>query len=672
MVFDLDFAGRYRAVQGRDPRFDGWFFTAVTSTGIYCRPSCPATTPRVEHVRFYPTAAAAQEAGFRACKRCLPGAVPGSPAWDLAGDLPGRAMRLIADGVVEREGVPGLARRVGYSERQVRRHLLADLGAGPLALARAQRAHVARLLLETTDLQVTVVAFAAGFGSLRQFNATIREVFAATPTALREDRRPGGVAPGGRIVLRLARRAPFAWPALLRFLALRAVPGVEEVVDQVYRRSIRLPHGPAIVELSDDGEAVRCVLALADPRDLGPAVARCRRLLDLDADPVAVGETLGRDPLLADLVRAEPGRRSPGAVDGTEMAARAVLGQGITVAAARTLAARLVAAHGTPLAVPSGGITHLFPAAPDLAAIDPATLPGPAARRSALHGVAEALATGRLALDAGADRFEAAGRLQAIRGIGPWTAGYVAMRALGDPDAFLPGDVALRDALNRRGGPADPRGIAALAARWRPWRSYAVHHLWASLDATTAVPTRANHDGDTSMTTTLYARHPSPLGLLLLVGERTPDGGTVLAGCYLPGHRRGPAVDAAWVEDRAAFAVIGAAIDAELAGLPASAPVALVFRGGTPFQRRVWEELRTIPRGSTVTYGELAARIGMPGAARAVGSAVARNPVSIVVPCHRVVGADGSLTGYAGGVERKRALLEMEGAVVGGVSVATR
>lgn len=496
MVIDLDFAGRYRAVQSRDPRFDGWFFTAVTSTGIYCRPSCPATTPRAAHVRFYPTAAAAQEAGFRACKRCIPGAVPGSPAWDLTGDLAGRAMHLIADGVVEREGVPGLARRLGYSERQVRRHLLADLGAGPLALARAQRAHVARLLLETTDLPVTEVAFAAGFGSLRQFNATIREVFATAPTALREARRPGEAAPSGRIVLRLARRAPFAWPALLRFLALRAVPSVEEVVDGVYRRSLRLPHGPAIVELADDGEAVRCALALADSRDLGPAVARCRRLLDLDADPVAVAETLGPDALLGDLVRAVPGRRSPGAVDGAELAVRAVLGQGITVAAARTLAARLVEAHGTPLPTPHGGVTHLFPAAVDLAAVDPASLPGPAVRRAALHDAVEALATDELTLDAGADRIEAARRLEAIRGIGPWTAAYVTMRALADPDVFLPGDVALRHAVTRRGGPGDSRGMAVLATRWRPWRSYAVHHLWASLDAAPAAPSHPNDEGD--------------------------------------------------------------------------------------------------------------------------------------------------------------------------------
>jgi AraC family transcriptional regulator of adaptative response / DNA-3-methyladenine glycosylase II len=491
MAFDLDFEQRYRAVSSRDARFDGWFFTAVTSTGIYCRPSCPAATPRPEHVRFYPTAAAAQAAGFRACKRCVPGAVPGSPAWDLRADLAGRAMHLIADGVVERDGVPGLAERLGYSERQIRRHLVADLGAGPLALARAQRAHVARLLLETTDLPVTDVAFAAGFGSLRQFNATIREVFAAAPTDLRAARRPGG-GPAGRIELRLARRSPFAWEALLGFLEARAVPGVEEVVATIFRRSLALPHGPAVVELADGGDAVRCTLALADPRDLGPAVARCRRLLDLDADPVAVDAVLGEDPLLAALVRAVPGRRSPGAADAAEVALRAVLGQGITVAAARTLAGRLVRQHGVALPAPSGGITHLFPATGAVAAADPATLPGPPVRREALVGVARAIEDGRLRLDAGAVREDAVGQLRRIRGVGPWTAGYIAMRALGDPDVLLSGDVALRRAFVERSrivGAVDPAearaqtagAMHARAERWRPWRSYAVHHLWASL-----------------------------------------------------------------------------------------------------------------------------------------------------------------------------------------------
>jgi len=263
---------------------------------------------------------------------------------------------------------------------------------------------------------------------------------------------------------------------------VRAVPGVEEVEDGASRRSLRLPHGPAVVELVDDGEAVRATLALADPRDLGPAVARCRGLLDLDADPVAVADALGEDPLLGALVRGFPGRRSPGAADGTELAVRAVPGPGDhRRRGAHRWRPRLVAEHGTPLAVPVGGVDPLFPAAPALATLDPATLPGPAARRAALSGVAAAIARGDLDLDAGADREEAARRLLEIRGIGRWTAAYVAMRALRDPDAFLPGDVAVQAAIVGLGGPPDARGMAALAERWRPWRSYAVHHLWASL-----------------------------------------------------------------------------------------------------------------------------------------------------------------------------------------------
>ena len=403
MAFDLDFEQRYRAVRSRDAQFDGWFFTAVTSTGIYCRPSCPAATPRSEHVRFYPTAAAAQAAGFRACKRCVPGAVPGSPAWDLRADLAGRAMHLIADGVVERDGVPGLAARLGYSERQVRRHLTADLGAGPLALARAQRAHVARLLLETTDLPVTEVAFAAGFGSLRQFNATIREVFAAAPTDLRAARRPGGPAPAGRIELRLARRSPFAWDALLAFLAVRAVPGVEEVVDGTFRRSLALPHGPAIVELTDAGGAVRCTLALADPRDLGPAVARC------PAPPRPRRRSGGRGRGARGAIRSSPiscGSCPAGAPRGPPTAPSSrsgrCSGRGSRWPRPARLAGRLVAAHGTPLPAPARRRHPPLPCVAAIAAADPAALPGPPVRRAALRGVARALADDGLRLDPGA------------------------------------------------------------------------------------------------------------------------------------------------------------------------------------------------------------------------------------------------------------------------------
>jgi AraC family transcriptional regulator of adaptative response / DNA-3-methyladenine glycosylase II len=476
----MDFEGRYRAVASRDERFDGFFYTAVTSTGIYCRPSCPASTPRRENVRFYPTAAAAQVAGFRACKRCVPGAAPGSPEWSVRGDVVGRAMRLIADGVVEREGVPGLARHLGYSERQVHRHVARELGTGPLALARAQRAHAARTLLEATDLPATDVAFAAGFASIRQFNDTIREVYAATPTELRARRAAGRPTEPGPIALWLAARRPFDGSGLVAFLAARAVPGVEEWTGEAYRRSLRLPRGTGIAELVPADGGVRCTLRLDDPRDLAAAVARCRRLLDLDADPVAVDAALGTDALLGPLVRRAPGRRVPGAADPAEIAVRAVLGQQVSVAGARTIAGRLAARYGEPLRTSSGAVTRLFPSPTALAAVDPADLPMPAARRRALLGLATALARGDVALDPGVDRDEAEHALCAIPGIGPWTAAYIRMRALGDPDAFLPTDLGVLRSLRALGGPGDPRAASARAEAWRPWRAYAVVHLWGA------------------------------------------------------------------------------------------------------------------------------------------------------------------------------------------------
>ncbi len=484
-----DFERCYRAVLSRDARFDGWFFIAVTSTGIYCRPSCPAITPKKANVRFYGTAAAAQSGGFRACKRCRPDAVPGSPEWNARADLTGRAMRLIADGVVDREGVTGLARRLCYTERHLHRMLVSEVGAGPLALARVRRAHTARLLVETTDLPFSQAAFAAGFASIRQFNDTVRAVFAATPTQLRRAREHHAEAAPGSIALRLPYRAPFDVSGLLRFLGDRAVAGVEEFVNGGYRRTLRLPHGVGIVELSDGKDHVRCVLRLEDLRDLGAAVQRCRRLLDLDADPVAVADLLGADPVLAPLVRRAPGRRVPGTVDGDELAVRAVLGQQVSVAGARTLAGRMVSRLGRPLAEPDDGLTHLFPEPAAIADADPAPLAMPAARRDALRDLARALASGEVVLDPGADRVEVERGLLAIHGIGPWTASYVAMRALGDPDAFLPTDLGVRRAISGLGHASDPASIAALAERWRPYRAYATQHLWASLEN---VPARAS------------------------------------------------------------------------------------------------------------------------------------------------------------------------------------
>jgi AraC family transcriptional regulator of adaptative response / DNA-3-methyladenine glycosylase II len=303
-MFDFDTC--YRAVSSRDGRFDGWFFTAVKTTGIYCRPSCPAMTPKRSNVRFYPSAAAAQGGGFRACRRCRPDASPGSPEWNIRADAVARAMRLIGDGVVDRDGVAGLAQRLGYSERHLHRLLVAEVGAGVQALARAQRAQTSRTLLETTDLPVTQVAFASGFASVRQFNDTVRAVFATTPTGLRDRRRNSkGVEPG-RVELRLAYREPCDVATTLGFLGLRAVPGVEEYDGATYRRSLSLAHGQGVVALTPAEGHVRADLRLDDVRDLQTGVARCRRLLDLDADPVAINEALGNEqPMQVALAVAE-------------------------------------------------------------------------------------------------------------------------------------------------------------------------------------------------------------------------------------------------------------------------------------------------------------------------------------------------------------------------------
>lgn len=479
----------YRAVKSKDRRFDGLFFTGVRSTGIYCRPSCPAITPKPANVTFYPSAAAAQQAGYRACKRCLPDATPGSPEWDVAADLADRAMRLIADGVVERDGVDGLARHLGYSARQVNRLVTAAFGAGPLALARARRAQTARVLVETSPLSFADVAFASGFSSIRQFNDTIREVYAATPTELRG--RRGGTSTSGSIATRIGVREPFAGAELLDFLAVRAVRGVEAVGRGWYERSLSLPHGPGVVRLQLTGRPdgyVPCRVTLADARDLAPALERSRRLLDADSDPIAIDEQLADDALLAPLVRRRPGLRVPGHVDGVEVAARAVLGQQVSVAAARTLATRLVAEIGRPLALAGDhDATHLFPSAEALAGVDPEQVAMPRARGRALVALAAAVADGTLQLDRSADRADVRAALLAVPGIGPWTADYVALRALGDPDVFLPTDLGVRQAVAGLG----ITDVAERSERWRPWRSYALIQLWSSLgDRGPAAPTK--------------------------------------------------------------------------------------------------------------------------------------------------------------------------------------
>jgi len=478
----LDFERSYRAVESRDARFDGWFITAVKTTGIYCRPSCPTPVrPKRENVSFYPTAAAAQLAGYRACKRCRPDASPGSPEWNVRGDLVGRAMRLIADGTIDRDGVGGLARRLAVSERHLHRLLLSELGAGPLAIARAQRAQTARVLIETTDLPFTDVAFAAGFESIRQFNDTVREVFALTPTALRTSGRRRGDVADGALTLRLPYRPPLDWSALSGWLRVRALPGVAEVNGRVFRRTLRLPCGAAVVSLEPVGTHIQCTLRLESMADLTSAVRQCRRLLDLDADPLSVVEVLSKDRRLANIVKKRPGLRAPGAVDGTELAIQAVLGQQVSLAAARTLASRLVTARGDVIKIADPTLTHLFPQAEAIAEADLARLGVPATRRATLRALARAVADGTLALDPGADRTETHQQLMRLPGIGEWTAGYIVMRALGDPDTFLPSDLGIKKAGARLGIGSNPRAISEHAAAWRPWRSYATHQLWASL-----------------------------------------------------------------------------------------------------------------------------------------------------------------------------------------------
>jgi AraC family transcriptional regulator of adaptative response / DNA-3-methyladenine glycosylase II len=480
----LDRESCYRAVKARDRRFDGVFYTAVRTTGIYCRPSCPARTPGLGNVTFHATAAAAQAAGYRACKRCLPDATPGSPDWDVAADAAGRAMRLIADGVVDREGVPGLAARVGYTPRHLTRIVSQELGAGPLALARARRAQTARILIETTSLGYADIAFASGFASVRQFNDTIREVYAVTPSGLR-GRRPGATVPG-TITLRMAVRTPYDGRSWLRFMAVHAVDGVEVSGDGWYARTLALPHGTGTVQLEvphvvEAGETAfaSATFSLTDLRDVGAAVERTRRTLDADCDPVAVSTAFAGDPVIGALVRRSPGLRVPGHVDGNELAVRTLLGQQVTLRWGCTLAERLTAEHGRRLAEPGHGLTHLFPDAATLAQLDPDGLPMPRARGRALVALCSALADGSITLDRGTDRDEVRRSLLALPGIGPWTADLIALRALGHPDIFLPTDIGTRHALSQldvRATHAEP-----LAAGWRPWRSYAQLHLWSSL-----------------------------------------------------------------------------------------------------------------------------------------------------------------------------------------------
>jgi AraC family transcriptional regulator of adaptative response / DNA-3-methyladenine glycosylase II len=485
----------YGALASRDARFDGQFIAGVHSTGIYCRPSCPAMTPKPGNVSFYRTAAAAHEAGLRACKRCQPDAVPGSPDWNLHDDLASRAMRLVHDGVVEREGVEGLSRRLGYTSRHVTRVLTAELGAGPLALARANRAQTARSLLSATELPVSDIAFAAGFGSLRQFNETIAAVYRATPTELRRIARRGAGARPSRsdervgesstpLTLRLPARPPFDGAGLMHFFADHAIPGLESGDDSSFSRPLLLPHGRAEVTVRLDPERAGVIVtaSLASLADLPALSSRVRRMFDLDADSVAIDEALASDPVLAPLVAAVPGIRIPGSADGVETLFRTLIGQQISVAAARTVVRRLVDALGE-----GAEGAKLFPSAAVIARSGRDVLRGPANRVATIIRVADAVASGELRLDLETPAAELRAQLMALPGVGPWTADYLALRALGNPDTFLASDLVIRQSAEALGLPGAPRPLAERAAAWAPWRSYAGLQLWRHRPARSTV-----------------------------------------------------------------------------------------------------------------------------------------------------------------------------------------
>ena len=467
----LDEEACYRAVCSRDRRFEGRFVLAVTSTGIYCRPGCPARMPARRNVRFLPGPAAAESAGFRPCRRCRPDASPDSAAWNGTAATVTRALRLIDEGALDTGGVESLGARLGMSGRHLRRLFLERLGATPKSVALTRRAHFARKLIEETGLSMGAVASAAGFGSVRRFNGVVKRTFRCAPG---EFRRGTGVVAAG-IDLRLPHHPPLDWDGLLEFLAARAIPGVEAVEWGRYRRTIRAGAAPGLLEVAaaPDGRALLLRVAAPPGPGLDRIVRRVRRLFDLDADPLRIGEDLARDPLLAAAVRARPGLRVPGAWDGFETTVRAILGQQVSVRAATTRAGRLVAALGKPISSGRSGLTHLFPAAADLARADLSRLGLPGARRKCLAAVARAVASGSLHLDGAASLEDAVARLTALPGIGPWTAQYVAMRALGEPDAFPAGDLGLKRATGL--GEAE---LLKRAEAWRPWRAYAAIHLW--------------------------------------------------------------------------------------------------------------------------------------------------------------------------------------------------
>jgi AraC family transcriptional regulator of adaptative response / DNA-3-methyladenine glycosylase II len=480
---DLDHDACYRAITLRDPRFDGRFFTAVKTTGIYCRPVCPARTPRPENVTFYPTAAAAQQAGFRPCLRCRPETAPDMGAWRGTSNTVSRALALIELGALDRGTVDALGNRLGLGERQLRRLFRQHLGASPVAVAQTRRVLLAQQLIRETHLPMTEVAFAAGFGSIRRFNETFLGLFGRAPGTLRRLGGPEAAAAcDGEISLLLRYQPPYDWRAMLEFLRQRAIPGMERVADGCYSRTLQIDGVQGTVSIRPgEGNALRAGIRFPKVSTLPVIIARLRRVFDLAADPLPIAAHLERDPVLAPLVAKRPGLRLPGAWDGFELAIRAVLGQQISVPAAVRLAGRLVAAHGEPMAAPDRDLTHVFPGPEVLAGADLTVLGMPRSRAATICAVAAAVLADPNIFGAHLGLDEAVHRLRSIRGVGEWTAQYIALRQLREPDAFPAADIGLMRALaSDRGRRPTADELLARAEQWRPWRGYAAQHLWAA------------------------------------------------------------------------------------------------------------------------------------------------------------------------------------------------
>lgn len=478
----MDHDACYRVIKLRDPRFDGRFFTAVKTTGIYCRPICPARTPKSANVIFYPTAAAAQEAGFRPCLRCRPETAPDLGAWRGTSNSVSRALRLIEMGALDESDVETLATRLGLGERQLRRLFRQHLGASPVSVAQTRRVLLAKQLIHETQLPMSEIAFASGFGSIRRFNEIFQALYRRSPGELRRAQKPEvSAGPQGEITLLLRYRPPYDWQAMLEFLRRRAISGIEQVTERTYARSIQFErsHGTVLVEPTN-GPALRATIRLPRLSALPKVIARLRRVFDLAADTDAIAAHLAQDPTLAPLVKARPGLRVPGAWDGFELAVRAVLGQQITLTGAVRLAGRLVARHGERMAQPFGTITHVFPAPKTLAEADLTLLGMPRSRAQTLSALAAAVVADKHFFDANRDLEEAIAQLRSVRGVGDWTAQYIALRQLREPDAFPAGDVGLIRALAACEGQRRSSSELLLRAdAWRPWRAYAAQHLWS-------------------------------------------------------------------------------------------------------------------------------------------------------------------------------------------------